>query len=271
MKQRIRHILFQRHLIFEFLKRDLQARYLGSAIGVFWSVINPLILFVVYFFVFGVILRARYEERGLLVDGEAGFAFYIFCGLLPWFAFQESLMRMTTCIVDNAHLIKQVRFPAKILPAYLALSSIINQLIGTLIYMAGFIIVSGSAHVTWLGLPLAIALELVFFFGLGLFFSTLHAYFRDVGPLVSIIVMVMMWSTPMLYTLSMVEQNASQFLPVIYANPLSYVLFIHHDLMLNGTWPSLQAWGAFAAIAFASLAAGYALFTRCHSEFADLL
>ncbi|MBI1389632.1 MAG: hypothetical protein GC154_14425 [bacterium] len=273
MKQRIRHILFQRHLLWEFLKRDLQSRYLGTAIGLFWSVVNPLIMLVVYATVFGWILKARYEHRGI-AGGGIDFAFYIFSGLLPWFAFQESLMRMTTCIVDNSHLIKQVRFPAKTLPAYLTLSSLVNQAIGSAIFFAAVLIVSTlgaaqcQAHWTWLALPLAMAIEGVFFFGLGLLFSTMHTYFRDVGPMVSVALMVIMWGTPMLYTINMIPEALR---PLVYANPATCMILIHHDLMLFGEWPGLGLWLAFIGIALASLAIGYAAFTRNHADFADLL
>ncbi|MBZ0258844.1 ABC transporter permease [bacterium] len=271
MKQQIKHILFHRHLIYEFLKRDLQARYLGSAIGFFWSVVNPLILLAVYTIVFGYILRAKYEALGFGEAGTVAFAFYIFSGLMPWFAFQESLMRSTTCIVDNAHLIKQVRFPAKVLPAYLAISSLVNQMIGTFIFMAGYMLMTGSAHWTWLLLPLVIAIEFVMFFGLGLFFSTLHTYVRDVGPLISIVTMILMWTTPMLYTMEMAQKAPQWVQSILYLNPITYLILLHHDMMLDGVWPALYLWLVFGALSLISLAAGYVLFTRCHSEFSDLL
>ncbi len=364
MKERIGHILFHRHLLWEFLRRDLQARYIGSAMGFFWSVINPLVLLIVYTFVFGVILKAKYEHRGLIHENtirifpaaenssqpplpenieellntrfpgwiefnhadlseviktlekkcdlhfdlelgkeasptvtlrwenptareilnaalgandldravpESGifaFAFYIFTGLLPWYAFQESLVRSTTCIIDNAHLIKQVRFPAKVIPTYLTLSSITNQLIGTGIFLIVLLGYYGSLQLTLVALPLVLVLEMIFFLGAGLLFATLNTYLRDIGPLVSIGTMLMMWSTPMLYPIEMVPDS---FLPLIYSNPITYMIVIHHDLVLHGIWPGIGRWIAFGAISLVTFILGYWTFTRCHREFADLI
>jgi len=271
MKERIRHILFHRHLVWEFLRRDLQARYIGSAMGFFWSVVNPLILLLVYTFVFGYIFQAKYEVMGFDAGGASP-ALYIFCGLLPWYALQESLIRSTTCIVDNAHLIKQVRFPAKVLPLYLTLSSIVNQLIGTAIFLLFLIPLSHKAPISLLALPMVFGLEIVLFLGLGLLFATLNVYLRDIGPLVSIGLMILMWSAPIFYTLTMqsLQDNPILF-SLIQANPLTYFITIHHKIMLEGVWPSWNHWMILGGISAAALAAGYGLFTRCHQEFADLI
>ncbi|MEW6235255.1 MAG: ABC transporter permease [Candidatus Omnitrophota bacterium] len=271
MKERIRHILFHRHLVWEFLRRDLQARYIGSAMGFFWSVVNPLILLLVYTFVFGYIFRAKYEVMGFDAGGASP-ALYIFCGLLPWYALQESLIRSTTCIVDNAHLIKQVRFPAKVLPFYLTLSSIVNQLIGTAIFLLFLIPLSHKAPISLLALPIVFGLEIVLFLGLGLLFATLNVYLRDIGPLVSIGLMILMWSAPIFYTLAMETLQDSRTLQLfIQANPLTYFITIHHKIMLQGVWPSWNHWMILGGIAAMALALGYWLFTRCHQEFADLI
>lgn len=270
MKNRIQHILFHRHLLFEFLRRDLQARYVGSAMGFFWSVINPLILLAIYWVVFGLIFKAKAHLYGL-DDRPGGFGFYIFCGLLPWYAFQESLIRSSTCIVDNAHLIKQVRFPAKILPAFITLSSIVNQLIGTAIFLMVLLLVDGSLPYTIIALPLIIALQALCFFGLGLLFSTLNTYIRDIAPLISIAAMILMWASPTLYSVKLLE-NAPQWIAwAVYANPVTYLVTIHHHLILDETWAGGASWGIFAAFSTVMFCLGYWLFTKCHQEFVDML
>ncbi len=267
MKRRIQHILFQRHLLWEFLRRDLQARYIGSAMGFFWSVVHPIILLLIYSFVFGIIIAAKWKHLG--IESESGsVAFYIFCGLLPWYAFQESTSRNTTCIVDNSHLIKQVLFPAKILPAYITLSSLVNQLIGTAIFLLVLLFFLKHLPLTTLALPIVFIFQFIFFLGLGLLLSTLNTYIRDIGPLVTIVTMIMMWSAPMLYPLLMVPDR---YLPIINANPITYLVIIHHQLVLYGEWPTFVQWFIFCSISLATLGLGYSVFTRCHREFADLL
>lgn len=265
MKNWLKHILFQRHLLWEFLRRDLQARYVGSAMGFFWSVVNPLILLVIYTFVFGMVLNARLQMTGR--EGIEDFAFYIFCGLLPWYAFQESLIRSTTCIIDNAHLIKQVRFPAKILPVNLTLSSIVNQLIGTVIFLAALLIFKHKLPITLIAFPLVIVLEILLFCGLGMLFATMNTYLRDIAPLVTIGTLILMWSTPMFYTLD----HAKDFLYILYANPFTYLILIHHHLVFFGEWPPSSYWIGLSVFSIGSFILGYIRFTRCHQEFADLL
>ena len=267
MKTRLQHFLFHRHLLWEFLRRDLQARYVGSAMGFFWSVINPLILLIVYSVVFGFILRVPSPRLGGQVP-SLDFAFYIFCGLLPWYAFQESLIRSTTCIIDNQHLIKQIRFPAKVLPAYITLSSLVNQLIGTVILIAVMAVFRHVSPWTLFGLPLVFFLEWVFFFGSGLLFATLNTYLRDIAPLMSIATLVMMWATPMFYEMEIVPPAWQ---PLLYANPLTYMVLIHHHLVLFNTWPPFLYWMIFATVSLVSFGLGYRVFTRRHQEFADLL
>ncbi len=268
MKERLNHILFHRHLVWEFLRRDLQARYVGSAMGFFWSVINPLILLGIYTFVFGIIFRAEYRVAGVK-PGGIGAALYIFSGLLPWYAFQESLIRSTTSIVDNAHLIKQVRFPAKVLPLYLTLSSIVNQIIGTLIFLPFLYFITQRLSLTLVLFPMVLAIQIVLFFGLGLLFSTLNTYLRDIAPLVTVASMVLMWSAPIFYQVT--EDLPAIVHWVIQSNPLTYLITFHHQIMLEGTWPSFGHWMLLLGIAFIPMGLGYWLFTRCHREFADLI
>ena len=267
LSKQVQHIYFHRHLLWEFLHRDIQARYIGSAMGFFWSVVNPLVLLTVYTFVFGLILKSKYSILGR-EETMGGFAFYIFCGLLPWYAFQESLIRSTTSIVDNAHLIKQVHFPAKVLPAYITLSAIVNQLIGTIIFLAAILLVSHSLSWTMVLFPVVLLFEMILFFGLGLLFSTLNTYFRDIAPLVSIGSMLLMWSTPMLYQIKDVPEYLQ---PLIYANPLTSLVIIHQDIILNGHVPDLIYWVIFITFSLAALAIGYPVFTKNHGNFADVL
>jgi len=281
MKQQLKHIWFQRHLVMEFLRRDLQARYTGSVMGFFWSVIIPLVYFAIYFVIFGFLFQQRTKLYGWDEDHPGGFAFYIFSGLLPWYALQESWVRSTTCIVDNAHLIKQIRFPAKVLPAYLCLSSLVNQLIGTAVMLLALLFYQQYLPPMVIALPFIFCLQYVCFLGLGLLFSTLHTYIRDVGTVVGIAAMLLMWMSPTLYPDTIfhssamgTEQSHSAVLLwikfIVYLNPLTYMVQIHHDLILYNEIHWLD-WAVFGGFSCIMLALGYWLFTKCHAEFADLL
>lgn len=283
MKQHLKHIWFQRHLVMEFLRRDLQARYTGSVMGFFWSVIIPLIYFAIYFVIFGFLFQQKTQLYGWDKEPPGGFAFYIFSGLLPWYALQESWVRSTMCIVDNAHLIKQIRFPAKILPAYLCLSSLVNQLIGTAVMLLALLIYQHYLPPMVMALPLIFILQFICFLGLGLLFSTLHTYVRDIGTVVGIAAMLLMWMSPTLYPEKIFDTISGQTDPdplhttilfwietIIYLNPLTYMVRIHHDLILYNHFYWFD-WAVFGGFSIIVLAMGYWIFTKCHAEFADLL
>jgi ABC-type polysaccharide/polyol phosphate export permease len=275
MKQQIKHILFHRHLVMEFLRRDLQARYTGSVMGFFWSVIIPLVYFSIYFVIFGFLFKQKVQLYGWPEDRPGGFAFYIFSGLLPWYALQESWVRSTTCIVDNSHLIKQIRFPAKVLPAYLGLSSLVNQLIGTSVMLIALLVYQHYLTITVLAIPLILILQYVCFLGLGLIFATLHTYIRDIGTVVGIAAMLLMWMSPTLYPDTLFDtQTPSTALIwiefIVNLNPLTYMVNIHHGIIIYNqiNWLDWVVFGGFSVCVFAL---GYWIFTKCHAEFADLL
>lgn len=280
MKQQIKHIWFHRHLVMEFLRRDLQARYTGSVMGFFWSVINPLLYFAIYFVIFGFLFNQKVQLYGWDENKPGGFAFYIFSGLLSWYALQEAWVRSTTCIVDHAHLIKQIRFPAKVLPAYLGLSSLVNQLIGTAVMLVALLIYQQYLTLTVLAFPLVLLLQYICFVGMGLLFATLHTYLRDVGSLVGIASMMLMWMSPTLYPDNVLipKDNASEQVVfvmswiefIVYLNPLTYMVNIHHGIIIYNEI-NVFDWAVFGGFSIFVFILGYWIFTKCHAEFADLL
>ena len=122
LKSLVRHSALLKDLV----ARDLKARYVGSSMGFFWSILFPLINLLVFTFVFRVILNARWGDE----QGALEVSLVMLAGIIVWTAFAESLSRSTNCLVDNSNLIKKVVFPSQILPAYLTFSAVINMCIG---------------------------------------------------------------------------------------------------------------------------------------------
>jgi len=275
LRMRLSHWLQYRTLLWEFLKRDLQARYVGSTMGLFWSVINPIILLGLYTFVFGFVVKPDFTGRFIPdTSTPLDIALYIFCGLLPWYSFQEAIIRCTTCIVDNAHLIRQIRFPAKILPAYLVLSSVVNQIIGTVVLVIGIWLIRGTLSVTMLAFPIVLLFQSILAFGLGLFLATLHVYLRDTAPLVSIAVMIVMWTTPMFYVREILPPRIDT---LVLCNPFSHLILLYHNIFLLKTWPLwtdwlwIVNWAVVISMSFLAFFIGYRIFTRSHREFIDVI
>lgn len=122
----LRSFLQNRRLLWDFVKRDLRARYVGSSMGFFWSVIFPVVNLVVYHFVFRTVLNTRWSDS----QGATEVALVMLAGIIVWQAFAETLTRSTSCLIDNSNLIQKVVFPSELLPAFLVKSSLINMMIG---------------------------------------------------------------------------------------------------------------------------------------------
>ncbi len=131
----LRTLSQNRRLLKELVLRDLKARYVGSSMGFFWSVIYPILNLIVYTFVFRVILSVRFSDNA----GVKDVAIWMLMGIVVWNAFAETLSRATNCLVENANLIQKVVFPSGVLPIYLTISSIINMAIGLPVVLIGVI------------------------------------------------------------------------------------------------------------------------------------
>lgn len=131
-----------RRLLAGLVRRDLHSRYVGSTMGLFWSVIFPVINLLVYMFVFSLILKARWSDK----QGTAEVALLMLTGIMAWHAFAESLIRMTGSLVENANLIQKVVFPSEVLPVSLTISSLVNMLIGTSVALGGVVYFAYVKH-----------------------------------------------------------------------------------------------------------------------------
>lgn len=127
----LRSLLRHRRLVKDFVVRDLKARYVGSSMGFFWSVVFPIINLFVFMFVFRLVLNARWGDK----QGAVEVAVVMLAGIVVWSAFAETISRSTNSLVDNANLIQKVVFPSQVLPVYLTLSSLINMCIGLPVVM----------------------------------------------------------------------------------------------------------------------------------------
>lgn len=261
------HILgLYRHraLIWSFVKRDLLARYKGSAVGLFWSVIHPLIMLVLYTFVFSTILKVRVG----ISEGTEQFALFLFCGLLPWNAFAEGLNRSTGVLLENANLIKRAVFPSEILPVYPVIAGIVNELVGFGILLAALLAIGHPITPVMLLLPAIFLLQFVLTTGLAWIVAATTVFIRDLGQILSVILTLWVFLTPIFYPPSVVPQGMRLFLTV---NPLYALVEAYRNLILKGQLP---AWGSLALLASIGaivFVVGYRVFIRMQPAFADVL
>jgi lipopolysaccharide transport system permease protein len=250
-------------LLRELVRRDFQGRYAGSLLGFAWSFVQPLWLLLLFTFVFSTVLNVRVVDAG---NPGGHFASYLFCGLLPWMAVQEGVLRSSTSITDNAVLVKKLRFPAEILVLGVVLAALLHEAIAA----AVFVVVLGAiGDLAWRGLPmllLAIPLQALFTLGLGLLLSAVQVFFRDTAQLVTMLFAGWFYLTPIVYSLGAVPARLR---PWIAANPLTPLVELYRQAFLRGHLALVPGTATLALSAAVLLSAGLWLFRRLKVAFVD--
>ncbi|KCZ70518.1 putative permease [Candidatus Methanoperedens nitroreducens] len=253
-----------RGLIWNFVKRDISSKYVGSLLGFYWSVINPIIMLLVYFVVFGLFLKARLPGNDSVWD----FALYFSAGFLPWAAFSESVMRASRSIVDNKNYIKKVPFPSEIFPVYTILSEFVNLLIGLAIFMVLFVILKGMPSIYIVLLPIGIILQMMFTLSLSLVFSSATVFFRDTPQILGSLFMIWFWGTPIVYTINVIPESVRW---IAYLNPAYYMLEIYRAMLFYGRFPELDKLLPFLMFSIIFLFFSIIIFQKTKRGFSELL
>jgi lipopolysaccharide transport system permease protein len=257
-------IIKYRGLIWNFIKRDISSKYVGSLLGLYWSILNPIITLLVYIVVFGVFLNVRLPGSTSIWD----FALYFAAGFLPWLAFQDSVMRASRSIIDNKNYIKKVPFPSEIFPIYTTLSEFVNLLIGLAIYLFLFIFLKGTPTVYILLLPLAIILQMMFTLSLAFFLSSGAVYFRDIPTMLGPLFMIWFWATPIAYTVNLIPVN---FQWIVKLNPAYYMIEIYRDALFYGKLPEINILVPFLIFSVVLFVISIWFFRKTKTGFGELL
>jgi ABC-type polysaccharide/polyol phosphate export permease len=233
--------------------RDLKVKYKGSALGVVWSLLNPLIMMGIYTLVFSVFLRAvRLENYWALVLG----------GLLSWIFFASALSSASVSFIRNTSLITKVAFPIEALP----LASTLAHFINFVIMLAILLVVLAVAHIalgsSLLLLPMILVAQLAFTIGLGLFLASITVYFRDLEHIVGLALTAWFYVSPVLYPLDphALPHGAAPFIPYLKLNPLSWFLESYHAVLYSGRWPDSEYLFPMLVGSVMALVGGYVFF-----------
>lgn len=254
----------RRNVFWELTKRDVEGRYSGSFLGLFWSFFNPLLMLAVYTLAFRVFLGMRWPNMGSGVD----FSLMIFCGMIVHSLLAECLMRGPTVIVSQANLVKRVVFPLAILPGVMVASAVVNAVLSVVVLLIFALISQHTLHLTVLYLPLIFAPYVVLLCGVSLLMASLGVFVRDVVQVAGVISAMLMFLSPVFYPASNLKQP---YRSVIDYNPLTLIIEQTRKLVLFGQSPDWQALGLYTLVAFAVLVFGYVWFQRTRDGFADVL
>jgi ABC-type polysaccharide/polyol phosphate export permease len=243
---------------------DVRSQYAGSAAGVVWHVLNPLAQIVIYTVVFSHIMPVRLGGKG----ASDSFAVYLCAGLLPWSAFADCVTRGANAFIENATYLKKLPIPEQVFVAKNAVAATIFLAISMTILGLITIVTGGRLTTAWLGVPAALVLLQGFGFGLGLIFSTLNVFVRDIGHALVIVLQLWMWSTPIVWVESILPPWLQAVVPWNPAYPFIDAL---HRMIVAGTWPPLGHWPIMVAWAAGASVAGYGLLRCLRPEIRDVL
>jgi lipopolysaccharide transport system permease protein len=256
----------QRHLIVRFTRREIEGRYRGSWLGVFWSCVNPLVLLITYTFVFAVVLRARWPRAQ--TSGVGDYAMTLFCGLIAFNILAECLSRAPGSVIGVPSYVKKVVFPLEILPVSLLGSALFHGLVSLAVLIAASILTGQPPGPAILLLPV-VALPLVFLtLGLTWFLASLGVFVRDIGYVIGLAIQVALFGTPIFYSM---ETVPGWLHPVMRWNPLTSIVENFRRAILWGTlpdWIDLLTW---IVLSGAIMLLGYAWFTKTKKAFADVI
>jgi ABC-type polysaccharide/polyol phosphate export permease len=250
--------------IWESALSDLRNRYAGSSLGVFWNVVNPLIMLGIYVVIFTSLLSSRSVVSG---NSSVIFPLYLTCGFLPWITFSDGLMRCTQTFLTNAVYLKKVAIPEVVFVAQTGLSALLSMVIAVCLLLALAIVLGQAPSWTWLLLPGIVVLWQGFGFGLSLVLSTITVFFRDVGQLLGVLLQIWMWSVPIVYFEDVLP---SAYRAILAFNPAYPFVVGLRAAILNAEVPLWLA-GAMLGWVAVALVAGYVVLSSLRSELRDVL
>jgi len=247
-----------RGLLATLTARELKARYRGSLLGFLWSLVNPLLLLGVYGVVFGLILD---PIRGGGVDP---YFVFLVTGLFPWIWFSSSLLEGASSLLTNAGLIRKAVFPAELLPAVSVAANLVHLLLALPIAIVAVLVGRYLGHPVagWgaLALPGVILLQLPLVAGLALGLSALTAHFKDVRDVLTNVLTLLFFATPIIYPLDAVPGGWIRAL--VRANPLTCYTLAYQQSLFYGRVPEASLWLQMALVSLVGWAAGAWLFGR---------
>jgi len=251
-----------RYLLGQLVKRDVLLRYRGTMFGVLWIFLSPLIMLVIFAFIFGQIFQARWPQQ------ESGIPFWLllYSGLIAFNLFAETISRAPASVRGYPSFVKKIIFPVSLLPLVPLGATLVHGGFNFLILLAALAWI-GHLHPSILFFPLLITPLLLLALGLSWFFAAWGVFIKDMTQIVPVFVQMLMFLSPVFYPVSAVPEALR---PIYHYNPLSTVIESCRATVIGQP----VEWGAWSlALIFCLIAAimGYAFFQHSRDEFADAL
>lgn len=258
-------VLQHKALLIQLVKRELGNRYQGTLLGWLWSLLNPILMLLLYTFVFKVIFKARWPD---MANTNIEFASVLFIGLLTHSFLAEVLARSSTVIVENSNYVKKIVFPLPILAWNIVFSAFINLLLGMGVLLVFMVLTAKSVSLIWLLFPVVIAPLFILALGLCWLLSAIAVYFRDLALIIPPLSTLMLFSSTTFFPLASAPAIIQ---PILRFNPLTIVIDSMRDLLIYERLPNVGLLLIYSVVALLFFWFGYYLFTKLSRGFSDVL
>lgn len=255
-----------RQLILQMTKREVHARYKGSAMGLLWSFLTPALMLGIYTFVFSGIFKARWD--GSVDETKIQFAIVLFVGMIVHGLFSEVLTRAPGLILGNVNYVKKVIFPLDILPVVSIGVALFHSLISVIVLLAAFLIFNGYLHWTIIFIPVVLFPLIIMVLGLSWILASMGVFLRDVGQTIGVVVTVVLFSAPVFYPISALPEDFRSWLTI---NPLTLIIEESRAVLIFGKIPNWTGLSIYMIFSVLIAWIGYAWFQRSRNGFANVL
>ncbi len=252
-----------RELFGNLFRRDVQAKYRGSILGLAWTLANPVLLMAVYLLVFSVLWKTPFGSGG-------NYALFLLVGLTAWLFFAQSVQASSRSMLDNANLIRKTRFPRQLVPLSVVATNLISFIVMLVaLLVLNFALLPRVRATEWLAIPLAVVI-VAFTGGLALVVASLNVLFRDIEFLVAALLLPLFFLTPVLYPLSDPQIASREWVVdlIHWGNPLSPMIEALRAPLFYGDLPTLGDTVYSVVAALAALALGAYVFSRVDDQIA---
>ncbi|MBM3752564.1 MAG: ABC transporter permease [Acidobacteria bacterium] len=253
-----------RALIFTMVRRDMETRYRGSMGDRFWSIAQPLLLMLTYWFVFSTVLQSRLQGEG----ESKWFLLYFLCGMLPWLAFSESVGRAPNAILENRNLVKKLVFPVEILPVNLVAAGMVTFWFAFVVFLFFEMVIHEAISPVVYWIPVLLIPQMLMTAGICWAWAAIGVYLRDLGQMNGFLLTLVFFLTPICYPHDTIPPHIFR---ILQKNPMYKIVGQYRQLFLGWEHPDWVAWTQVFIFGVIVFYGGYGIFRKMRQGFADAL
>lgn len=254
-----------RNVVISSIKREVLGRYRGSALGLLWSLFNPLFMLLVYTFVFSVIFKSRWSPES---DSKTEFALVLFAGMIVFDLFTKCINSAPKLILSKPNYVKKIIFPLEILTWVSLGDALFHAVVSLGVWVVIYIILFGIPHLTVLYLPIILVPYLLLIMGLSWVLASLGVYLRDTGEIIGILTRMLLFLSPIFYPASRLPEKLQ---PLLYINPITLIVESVRDVLYWGKAPNFGFLLIYLVLSALIAWLGFAWFQKTRKGFADVL